>query len=456
MTMDAFTSDERTEKTASMRRGACPSLTAPMATGDGLLVRLRPLAPGFLLRQLATLADAAEACGNSVLEVTARGNLQIRGLRPDTVTPLAIAVADAGIAVAEGPAIEMPPLAGLDMAEIADPQPVSAALRAAIAVHRPALALAPKLSIIVDGGGQVHLGEIPADIRLRAILLDGKPFWLLAVAGTDATAAPIALLGEAVVVPAVMRLLEHLATLGNAARGRDIPVDRFRSLIPSEADISRIEARSPSLECAGIHEIGRGRTVLGAGLAFGQIRSGDLRSLLDGFEALGATEIRLAPRHALMVLGIDGKNIAAAQALALGHGLRAFPGDPRNQIAACAGAGACASARIDTRAVARHVIDTAPALFDGSMTVHVSGCAKGCAKPSASGLTIIGAPSGYGLVVNGPASAAPNAYIEENNIRSAIERLDALVRARKQAGESAGSCLTRLGAGAVAAAAQRG
>src|SRR5690606_25259473 len=104
--------------------------------------------------------------------------------------------------------------------------------------------------------------------------------------------------------------------------------------------------------------------------------------------------------------------------------------------------------------VAQMMVERAPALLDGSLTVHVSGCAKGCAKPGASALTITAAPIGYGLVVNGAASAAPNAYIEENTMEAALERLDALVRRRKRAGESARSCLTRLGA-EVAAAVQR-
>ncbi|WP_275785275.1 precorrin-3B synthase [Pararhizobium gei] len=453
--MHAFTTKEQTVPAAVIRRGACPSLAAPMATGDGLLARLRPAAPGLSLRELAALADAAQAWGNGIIEVTARGNLQIRGLTPETVVRFANAVSDAGIVVAEGLAIETPALAGIDPLEIADPLPVARAIRNAVAACRPALVLAPKLSIIVDGGG-LHLGEITADIRLRACHVEGRPLWLLSLAGTDASATPVAVLDEQAAISSVMTILHLLATLGASARGRDIDIPALKALVGKGADIDGIEIRAPAPEPAGVHDLGHGRTALGAGLAFGQIRSHDLRTLVEALEALGATEIRLAPRHAIMVLGIAGKDIAAAQALAFGHGLRAFPGDRRNHIAACAGRGACASAMIDTHATALDLLSAAPALLDGSMTVHVSGCPKGCANPSASALTITGAPTGYGLVVNGLASAAPDVYIEENNIRSALERLDALVRAGKQAGESARSCLTRLGAEAIAAAAQQG
>jgi precorrin-3B synthase len=457
MTFCAAPSDTSMEATqiAPMRRGACPSLSTPMMTGDGLLVRLRPEKSGFALAELTAIADAAALCGNGILEITARGNLQIRGLTAQTVPLLSQKIADAGIAIAEGLAIETPPLAGLDPAEIADAVVVADRLRAAVAAHQPPLALAPKLSVVVDGGGQLNLGAVTADIRLRAVQTNGQARWLMALAGTETTARQIAVLEDAAVVPAVMDILKNLAAIGRHARARDI-VGAVATRWATTFNLDEIAPMVPAPSTAGIHDLGDERSVLGIGLPFAQIHAHSLGTLLEALDILGATEIRLAPGHALMVLRIAPDQIGAAQALALGHGLRAFPRDPRNHIAACAGIGACVSARIDTRAVAQMVVDTAPALLDGSLTVHVSGCAKGCAKPSASALTITAAPTGYGLVVNGPASEAPNAYIEENNMRTALEHLDKLVSERKQGGESARSCLTRLGADGITAAVQQG
>ena len=89
-------------------RGACPSLAAPMPTGDGLLVRLGAGAhwtPDTVIR----LADAAARWGNGAIEVTARGSWQVRGLRPDTAASFAEAVADLGGEAA----VAVDPLAGL-------------------------------------------------------------------------------------------------------------------------------------------------------------------------------------------------------------------------------------------------------------------------------------------------------------------------------------------------------
>ena len=63
----------------SQRRGACPGLSAPMPTGDGLLVRLLPIGT-IPLAAFAHLCAAARRYGNGIVEVTGRGSIQVRGL----------------------------------------------------------------------------------------------------------------------------------------------------------------------------------------------------------------------------------------------------------------------------------------------------------------------------------------------------------------------------------------
>ncbi|OAP35470.1 precorrin-3B synthase [Sinorhizobium americanum] len=440
----------------SMRRGACPSLATPMQTGDGLLVRLRPATDGLTPAELRALADAAAACGSGIIEVTARGNLQVRGLTAASVPALAAAIGEAGIAVATGIVIETPPLAGFDPNEIADPRPLAAALRAAIAGRRPALALAPKLSIVIDGCGRFHLRDSSADLRVEAQNSDDGFRWLLSLGGTARSERTVALLETERVVPAVMEILAGLDSLGAAARGRDLDADRIRKRL--SADIGAfptIERGALPFLPAGIHDFGDGRIVLGMALAFAQTHSASLIAFLHHAEELGATEIRLAPRHGLLVLGLSREAAAVAQRLALSHGFLVAADDPRNHIATCAGL-ACASALMDTKAVAGLLLDVGADLLDGSLAVHLSGCPKGCARPTASALTLVGAPSGYALVVNGAASVAPSAYTDEDGIKAVLAGLNALVRKNKDAGESARSCLTRLGAARIAAAFEQG
>ena len=64
-----------------LARGVCPGLSAPMETGDGLLARLLPNGP-MPLDAFIGLCEAARVHGNGIIEVSARGSLQIRGLTP--------------------------------------------------------------------------------------------------------------------------------------------------------------------------------------------------------------------------------------------------------------------------------------------------------------------------------------------------------------------------------------
>ena len=70
--------------------------------------------------------------------------------------------------------------------------------------------------------------------------------------------------------------------------------------------------------------------------------------------------------------------------------------DPLLRVDACPGAPACRSATVDTRGAARRL---AASGFVGA--IHVSGCAKGCARSAPAELTLVGEGGRYGVVRNG-------------------------------------------------------
>ncbi len=101
------------------RRGACPGLSAPMPTGDGLLVRLLPIGT-IPLAAFADLCAAARDYGNGVIEITSRGSIQMRGLSAAQRSHFAAAIAALGIAAQDGVPVHCNPLAGLDAEELLD------------------------------------------------------------------------------------------------------------------------------------------------------------------------------------------------------------------------------------------------------------------------------------------------------------------------------------------------
>lgn len=441
----------------SSRRGVCPSLSRPMQTGDGLLARLRPASGGFRPDELKAVAVAARDFGNGILEVTARGNLQVRGLKPDTVEPLTQAVFATGMDIATGLAVETPPLSGIDPNELVDARPLAAAIRMRVASSTPSLKLAAKLSVVIDGGGMFNLDAIVADIRLKAVRDVRGLRYALLLGGDATTARPVCLLEAHEAVDAVMMVLEMLHRMGSDAakpsRGKDVdpgmlplpglPLERSERPVPA--------GRRP----AGLHRLGPDLWIAGVGLTYCQARTEALVALVEKTEALGGLEFRLAPEHGFLVPFAREADAREMLDFAQSHGFLTEPDHPANHVALCAGTAGCASAYFDTHAVADLFIREGAGLLDGSFTLHLSACPKGCAHPAATLLGLSGASLGYGLVVNGSASASPDAYIAANDVTSAVERLAALVRTEKQAGETARDCLNRLGADGIATALRR-
>jgi precorrin-3B synthase len=158
-----------------LRRGACPGLSAPMPTGDGLLVRL-VVGDAVPLDAFAALCAAARAHGNGTMEVTARGSLQVRGLTPLSA-PLFASEA-ARLDIVDGVPVLTGPLRD-DADAIIDANSLAAELRQAIAHAH--LALGPKVLVIIDGGGSLHLDALSADIRLRVVGSASAPRLLVAL-----------------------------------------------------------------------------------------------------------------------------------------------------------------------------------------------------------------------------------------------------------------------------------
>ena len=73
---------------ATRVKGWCPGALRPMQSGDGLVVRVRPFGGRLEAKQVAGLAELAGQCGNGLIDVTSRANLQIRGVSEASHRPL--------------------------------------------------------------------------------------------------------------------------------------------------------------------------------------------------------------------------------------------------------------------------------------------------------------------------------------------------------------------------------
>ncbi len=389
---------------APYRRGACPGLSTPMLTGDGLLARLTPAGPTIGLDAFAGLCRAARAHGNGIIEVTSRGSIQIRGLSAASAPIFAADVAALQIDGSEGVPVLVSPLSGLDPDEAFDTSALAATLRENFAAAPIALSLSAKISVIVDGGGALHLDDVAADVRLHAVDARNGASFHVALGGDALTSAPIGLVTPENAVACVVQLLKVLAATVPSARMRDAiqgeGLNAFKSAVADLVIDGPAPIVRPATEPIGLHVLRTGGVAIGLGLPFGHSDCETLLDLIEAGRRAGANGVRTAPGRALLMLGLQpaAARVLAAEAGALG--LIVDADDPRRSVVACAGAPICAAGQIPARAMASAVARAASAAFHNDI-VHVSGCYKGCAHPAPVPLAIFGRDGECDVVLDG-------------------------------------------------------
>ena len=374
---------------APTRRGACPRLTAPMATGDGLLARLIPFGRTIGLDAFAALCAAARQHGNGIIEVTSRGSIQVRGLSPASAPSFAADVVSLDIDCGDAIPVLTHPLSGLDPLETVDVGALADSVRRGIAEAPFAGRLSAKISVVIDGGGTLHLDDVSADVRLRAEQTTNGVWFHVRLGGDARSATALGAVPADVAAHCVIGLLGTLAAQAPQARiknVRDLSLFKqatFRDAVPPEA--------RPPAEPIGTHQLRDGKMAIGFGLPFGHTDAYyTLIDLIELARRAGAAGVRTAPGRALLLVGLPPDAIADATERAASLGFITDPQDARRRVIACAGAPVCASGQIPSRTLAPAIAETLQSRPATQQPIHVSGCAKGCAHPSPTPVAIFG------------------------------------------------------------------
>ncbi len=362
-------------------QGWCPGAHRPMASGDGLVVRVRPWLGEVTAAQAAGLADLAARHGNGQIDLTSRANLQLRGVTNATLLPLlegldALGLLDPDDGSEGRRNIVLDPFRG---PPDADPQ-TRIAVELARGLRAPDLARLPsKFGFVVDAGLRRRLATTSGDIRIEA---SGGTLILRA----DGCATGRACTGPAQAAALALEMARwFLASGGVGADGRGRMARHLASGPVLPPALNGDLAPNPALPLLSPGLAPQGMLVAPA---FGQLGPADLRSLA----AIGAPVLRITPWRMLLLPGLSRPCTRAAT-----PGLITAPGDPLLSVTACTGAPGCPQASVETRTLARQL---APALRPGTR-LHVSGCAKGCAHPGPSDLTLVGRAGRFDLVEGG-------------------------------------------------------
>jgi len=355
---------------------ACPGILALHPARDGHVARIR-LPGGYVSRvQWTALAGLAAEFGDGRLDLTARGNVQLRGLPQTAAAALTDRAARAGLLPSRqhdrSRNITASPLAGLG-----GRPPLRRLVRAldAAIVADPTLAALPGRFLLAadDGTGGAALAQ--SDIGLRRagreveMVIAGRlagvrvPFAAAVTAVTTAARAAVAR-GVGRQVTRVADLADGgqavAAAIGGSLGPPAATAEGRLPLGPAAADRAVLVAAAPLSRLDGAQ----------AALIGGLLRPGEVLRLASA----GRVVIPLAVTP------------AAALARLAGSGLLTSDGDPRSGVTACSGL-ACERAVADVRALARPL--------PGHPLAHWVGCPRGCGRPQDAELVVAEGPDRF-------------------------------------------------------------
>ena len=359
---------------------ACPGALQVYQAADGALARLR--LPGGMItgEQLEVLARAATDWGSPAMELTSRGNIQIRGIRDAEATAaVAAEVAAAGLLPSGTHErirnIVASPLSGR-VGTTTDVRALVGDLDRAIRAE-PGLAGLPGRFLFGVDDGRGDISGLAADIGVHvfgesaALLLAGRDTGVR-LAMPDAVAAMVAVAGL------------FADTRGTAWRISELD-HHTRLLAPftptAEAGATWAPVTRPPV---GWIEQRDGRVALGAAVPLGVLWA----RVAEFLAAIDAPMV-ITPWRSVLVFDLDEGRADTALRVLAPMGLVFDANSPWLSVSACTGSPGCEHSAADVRADAAAAIDD-PA--EGHR--HFVGCDRACGSPP-SGEVLVATGDGY-------------------------------------------------------------
>jgi precorrin-3B synthase len=345
---------------------------------DGWLARVRVPGGRLWARALLALAGLSEQLGNGLVDLTARANLQLRGLPRDAGPALAPQLEAVGLLPSashdRARNVLASPLAGRAPAALDDVDDVVALLDAEVSTTQLLSELPGRFCFLVDDGTGVGR-EVGPDVTVVArgegrfgVALDGRA---LQFDGDGAAAVGVALRAAGAFVLArgdAWRLSETPGGAATVAAALGLSMARTTRA-------ARTRGVGP-----GVVEQRDGRMALTALAPLGQLSPPLLRAL-----AAISDDVRLSTRRTVTLVDLDPQAVAATRdALAAAQlvldGASGWVG-----LTACAGTAGCARALADVRGAAAQRARTRSARDPAE---HWAACERRCGEIPGTPVTV--------------------------------------------------------------------
>lgn len=321
-------------------KGWCPDAYHPMEAADGFILRVKPRFGRLSPPQLIALAQIAERFGNGEVQITQRGNLQLRGVAKGWIAKAQTALQAASL-------IDDDPASEHRRNTIFAPAPLSKAQEETVQLFYDRLGDLPELP------SKFCFGFDFAQNQEHAPTLGAQADIMIRQTGKNAIEEAIAQAHWFVHhAPADVTRLRKLPP--EVLPEKDVEIPQSTASYPLGHQGQYFWAKAPFgvLPCPLIHSLAC---------------TGDV-----GFATGGVISLTGAPEGCVEDLILS-------------------PDDPRALTRACIGAPHCSAARGPTREIA--------ARLGGDL--HVSGCPKGCADPNKARRVLLPKGESFDLVLEG-------------------------------------------------------
>ena len=370
----------------SREHDACPGALQVHEAADGALVRVRLPGGAITATQLAVLACVATESGSGTLELTARGNVQVRGITKITAVAGRIAPQLEESGLLPSPTHERvrnivaSPLSGRAGGR-RDVRPWVRELDSAICASPPLADLGGRFWFSLDDG-RGDVSGLRADVGVH-VRDDGCA---LLLAGRD---TGVRLEAHDVVDTLVDVAMRFREIRGNAWRIDEL--DDPQRLVPGAG---AVPDPLPPVIRAPVGWIAQddGRVALGAAVPLG-ILPARTAEFLAAIEA----PLVITPWRSVLVCDLDEAVADTALRVLPQLGLVFDDNSPWLNVSACTGSPGCARSAADVRADAAAALDLGAPQSDARVHRHFVGCERACGSPPA-GDVLLATGEGYRLL----------------------------------------------------------
>ena len=383
---------------------------------DAFMLRVR--IPGNVMssHQLVGLAEMAREWGGGYGDITTRGNIQLRELRPKHVVRVLMKLHDLGL-IARGSGadnirnITATPTSGFDPDELYDVRPLAQALQFYILNHRDLYGLPRKFNVSFDSGGRVSVVADTNDIAFVARRIpagrsvpEGVYFRVLLAGvtghGDFARDAGIVVAPEecVAVAAAMIRVFNEHGDRTNRRKARlKYLIDRWgveRFVDETQKRLAFPLRRCDARECEprpavvrhghlGVHpQRQRGLNYIGVAIPVGRMRADEMRALAAIAQTYGTGLLCPTVWQNLIIPGIPDARLGAAIAAVVEAGFHYQASSIKGGMVACTGKSGCRFSATETKghalALTRYLEERIE--LDQPINIHITGCPNSCAQ----------------------------------------------------------------------------